>query len=87
MLFPRSLRGELAQYVDRQRGQGQLISLNHACTAPTRPGGCASWSHSTRVPRASRSGSTHIFRHQLITHLTKHGIISPKLTATQRSCR
>jgi site-specific recombinase XerD len=60
VLFPRSLRGELAQYVDRQRGQGQPISLNHGGTVPTRPGGYASWSRSMHGPRASRSGSTRI---------------------------
>jgi integrase/recombinase XerD len=80
VLFPRSLRGELAQYMDRQRGQGTTYLFESRRHRP----------YSTRrlrqlVAQYARAAGIekrvypHLFRHQLITHLTKHGIISPKL--------
>ena len=80
VLFPRSLRGELAQYVDRQRGQGATFLFESRRHRP----------YSTRrlrqlVAQYARTAGIekrvypHLFRHHFITHLTKHGIISPKL--------
>ena len=80
VLFPRSLRGELAQYVDRQRGQGVTYLFESRRHRP----------YSTRrlrqlVAQYGRAAGIekrvypHLFRHQFITHLTKQGIISPKL--------
>jgi len=80
VLFPTSFRGELAQYIERQRMQGTtylFVSKRHQ-------------PFSTRRLRqivkqyATTAGITkrvypHLFRHQLITHLTQQGIISPKL--------
>ena len=80
VLFPQSFRGELAQYMERQRTQRATYlfeSMRH------RP-------YSTRRLRqlvkqyAAAAGITkrvypHLFRHQLLTHLTRQGIISPKL--------
>ena len=80
VLFPTSFRGELAQYVERQQSAGarHLFESNRC-----RP-------YSTRRVRqivkqyASAAGIAkrvypHLFRHQLITYLTKQGIISPRL--------
>jgi integrase/recombinase XerD len=82
VLFPASFRGELAQYLVLVRHQAQgatyLFESNRH-----RP-------YSTRRLRqlvkhyAMAAGITkrvypHLFRHQLITYLTKQGIISPKL--------
>jgi integrase/recombinase XerD len=80
VLFPTSFRGELAQYVERQQSAGahHLFASNRC-----RP-------YSPRRIRqivkqyASAAGIAkrvypHLFRHQLITYLTKQGIISPKL--------
>jgi len=80
VLFPQSFRGELAQYMERQRTQRATYlfeSMRH------RP-------YSTRRLRqlvkqyAVAAGITkrvypHLFRHQLLTHLTRQGIMSPKL--------
>ena len=80
VLFPTSFRGELAQYIERQQMQGTtylFVSKRHQ-------------PFSTRRLRqivkqyATAAGITkrvypHLFRHQLITHLTQQGIISPKL--------
>jgi integrase/recombinase XerD len=80
VLFPTSFRGELAQYLERQRAQGATYLFeSNRCR-----------SYSTRRLRqlvkqyALAAGIEkrvypHLFRHQLITYLTKHGIISPKL--------
>ena len=80
VLFPLSVRGELAQYVERQRGQGATYLFESKRHRP----------YSTRrlrqlVAQYARAAGIkkrvypHLFRHQFITHLTKHGIISPKL--------
>jgi integrase/recombinase XerD len=80
VLFPRGFRGELAQYLERQRGQGTMYLFESNRCQP----------YSTRRVRqivkqyASAAGIAkrvypHLFRHQLITYLTKQGIISPKL--------
>jgi integrase/recombinase XerD len=80
VLFPTSFRGELAQYVERQRDQDATWLFESVRCQP----------YSTRRLRqivkqyAVAAGITkrvypHRFRHQLITYLTKQGIISPKL--------
>lgn len=80
VLFPASFRGELAQYVERQRTENATYLFESNRCRP----------YSTRRLRqivkqyAVAAGIEkrvypHLFRHQLITYLTKQGIISPKL--------
>jgi integrase/recombinase XerD len=80
VLFPTSFRGELAQYLERQRSQGARYLFESNRHQP----------YSTRRVRqlvkqyALAAGIEkrvypHLFRHQLITYLTRQGIISPKL--------
>jgi integrase/recombinase XerD len=80
VLFPTSFRGELAQYVERQRAQGVTCLFESNRHQP----------YSTRRLRqivkqyAKAAGIEkrvypHLLRHQFITYLTKRGIISPKL--------
>jgi integrase/recombinase XerD len=80
VLFPTSFRGELAQYMAHQQTQGALYLFESNRHRP----------YSTRRIRqvvkqyALAAGMPkrvypHLFRHQLITYLTKQGIISPKL--------
>jgi len=79
-LFPTSFRGELAQYVERQRNQDATRLFESVRCQP----------YSTRRLRqivkqyAIAAGITtrvypHLFRHQLITYLTNQGIISPQV--------
>jgi integrase/recombinase XerD len=80
VLFPSSFRGELAQYVERQRTESATYLFESNRCRP----------YSTRRLRqivkqyAVAAGIEkrvypHLFRHQVITYLTKQGIISPKL--------
>jgi integrase/recombinase XerD len=80
VLFPSSFRGKLAQYTERQRSQNAIYLFESNRHLP----------YSTRRIRqivkqyATAAGIEkrvypHLFRHQLITYLTKKGIISPKL--------
>lgn len=80
VLFPSSFRGEFAQYLERQQQRGATYLFESNRYQP----------YSTRRLRqvvkqyASAAGIAkrvypHLFRHQLITYLTKQGIISPKL--------
>jgi integrase/recombinase XerD len=80
VLFPKSFRGELAQYVEGQKENGATYLFESNRLRP----------YSTRRIRqiikdyAVATGIEkrvypHLFRHQLITYLTKKGIISPKL--------
>lgn len=80
VLFPASFRGELAQYIERQREQDATFFFESNRCRP----------YSTRRIRqlvkqyATAAGIAkrvypHLFRHQFITYLTKQGIISPKL--------
>jgi integrase/recombinase XerD len=80
VLFPTPFRGELAQYLTRQQQQGAVYLFETNRHQP----------YSTRRLRqivkqyAMRAGIPkrvypHLFRHQLMTYLTKQGIISPKL--------
>jgi len=80
VLIPASFRGELMQYIERQHEKRAtyLFESNHLKPFLTR-----------RIRQivkqyAENAGITtrvypHLFRHQLLTHLTRHGIISPKL--------
>jgi integrase/recombinase XerD len=80
VLFPSGFRGELAQYLEGQRRQSAIYLFESNRCRP----------YSTRRLRqivkqyAAAAGIAkrvypHLFRHQLITYLTKQGIISPKL--------
>jgi integrase/recombinase XerD len=80
VLFPTSFRGELAQYVERQREQGATYLFESNRRQP----------YSTRrlrqivkqyaqVAGIEKRVYPHLLRHQVITYLTKRGIISPKL--------
>ncbi|MGH9899889.1 MAG: tyrosine-type recombinase/integrase, partial [Pyrinomonadaceae bacterium] len=80
VLFPKSFRGELAQYTESQREKGASYLFESNRFQP----------YSTRRIRqivkqyAVAAGIEkrvypHLFRHQIITYLTKKGIISPKL--------
>jgi integrase/recombinase XerD len=80
VLVPTNFRGELAQYVDRQRHRQATYLFESNRHRP----------YSTRRLRqlvkecAMAAGIRkrvypHLFRHQLLTYLTKQGIISPKL--------
>jgi len=80
VLIPASFRGELMQYIESQHEKRAtyLFESNHLKPFSTR-----------RIRQivkqyAENAGITkrvypHLFRHQLITYLTRHGIISPKL--------
>jgi integrase/recombinase XerD len=80
VLFPSSFRGEFAHYLERQQQRGATYLFESNRYQP----------YSTRRLRqvvkqyASAAGIAkrvypHLFRHQLITYLTKQGIISPQL--------
>jgi integrase/recombinase XerD len=80
VLFPRSFRGELAQYMEGPEAGRAVYLFESNRLHP----------YSTRRIRqiiceyALAAGIEkrvypHLFRHQLITYLTRHGIISPKL--------
>jgi integrase/recombinase XerD len=80
VLFPKSFRGELSQYLGSQKEKGATYLFESNRLQP----------YSTRRIRqiikqyAVEAGIEkrvypHLFRHQIITYLTKKGIISPKL--------
>jgi len=80
VLFPKTFRGELAQYLGVQKKAGATYLFESNRCQP----------YSTRRVRqiikqyASVAGIEkrvypHLFRHQVITYLTKKGIVSPKL--------
>jgi integrase/recombinase XerD len=80
VLFPMGFRGELAQYVERQRAQGTvyLFESNRCQPYSTRRIRQIVKQYATAAGIAKRV-YPHLFRHQLITYLTKQDIISPKL--------
>jgi integrase/recombinase XerD len=80
VLFPTSFRGELAQYMERQRAQGAryLFESNRHRPYSTRRIRQLVKQYALAAGIAKRV-YPHLFRHQLITYLTKQGIISPKL--------
>jgi len=80
VLIPSSFRGELMQYIENQKEKMATYLFESNRLKP----------YSTRRIRqivknyAKSSGITkrvypHLFRHQIITYLTKQGIISPKI--------
>jgi len=80
VLIPSSFRGELMQYIENQKEKMAMYLFESNRLKP----------YSTRRIRqlvknyAKSSGITkrvypHLFRHQIITYLTKQGIISPKI--------
>jgi integrase/recombinase XerD len=80
VLFPTSFRGELAQYMERQRSQGARYlfeSNRHQPYSPRRIRQLVK-QYALAAGIAKRV-YPHLFRHQLITYLTRQGIISPKL--------
>jgi integrase/recombinase XerD len=80
VLFPQSFRGELAQYLARQRTQRAtyLFETNRHRPYSTRRLRQIV-KHYALEARITKRVYPHLFRHQLITYLTKQGIISPKL--------
>jgi integrase/recombinase XerD len=80
VLFPTSFRGELAQYMERQRTQGvqYLFESNRHRPYSTRRVRQLVKQYALAAGIAKRV-YPHLFRHQLITYLTRQGIISPKL--------
>lgn len=80
VLFPTSFRGELAQYVERQRAQGAtyLFESNQRRPYSTRRLRQIV-KHYAQAAGIEKRVYPHLFRHQLITYLTKQGLISPKL--------
>jgi integrase/recombinase XerD len=80
VLFPTSFRGELAQYMERQRAQGAryLFESNRHQLYSTRRIRQLVKQYALAAGIEKRV-YPHLFRHQLITYLTRHGIISPKL--------
>jgi len=80
VLFPSRFRGELAQYLERQqqRGATDLFESNRCQPYSTRRLRQIVKQYASAAGIAKRV-YPHLFRHQLITYLTKPGIISPKL--------
>lgn len=80
VLFPTSFRGELAQYVARQQTAGAryLFESNRCQPYSTRRVRQIVKQYATVAGIAKRV-YPHLFRHQLLTYLTRQGIISPKL--------
>jgi integrase/recombinase XerD len=80
VLFPTHFRGELAQYIERQRARGAtyLFESNRCQPYSTRRIRqlVKQYAHAAGI---AKRVYPHLFRHQLLTYLTKHGIISPKL--------
>ncbi|MEW6351464.1 MAG: tyrosine-type recombinase/integrase [Thermodesulfobacteriota bacterium] len=78
--FPRSFRGELGQYVSGQREQNAtyLFETNRQDKFTTR------WIRAIVKRYAEKAGIRkhiypHLFRHQLLTHLAKKGVVDAKL--------
>jgi len=80
VLIPASFRGELMQYIESQHEKNAtyLFESNRLKPYSTRR------IHQIVKQYANNAGIAkrvypHLFRHQIITYLTKQGIISPKL--------
>lgn len=80
VLFPMSFRGELAQYVEKQKRGGAkfLFESNRLGAFSTRRIRQIIKEYSDQSGIEKRV-YPHLFRHQIITYLTRKGIISPKL--------
>ncbi len=78
--FPGSFRGELIQFIENQKARGAkyLFETNRLDKFTTR------WIRAITKRYAVKAGIQkriypHLFRHQLLTHLTKRGIVDSKL--------
>jgi len=80
VLFPMSFRGELAQYVENQKRGGAtfLFESNRLSSFSTRRIRQIIKEYADAAGLKKRV-YPHLFRHQIITYLTRKGIISPKL--------
>ena len=80
VLFPMSFRGELAQYIEKQKLNGAkfLFESNRLGAFSTRRIRQIIKEYSDQSGIEKRV-YPHLFRHQIITYLTRKGIISPKL--------
>lgn len=80
VLIPKSFKGELGQYISHQRenGAGFLFESNRHKPFSTRRVRQIIKEYATAAGIGKRV-YPHLFRHQIITFLTKQGIISPKL--------
>lgn len=80
VLFPMSFRGELAQYVEKHKRGGAkfLFESNRLGAFSTRRIRQIIKEYSDQSGIEKRV-YPHLFRHQIITYLTRKGIISPKL--------
>ncbi len=80
VLFPASFKGELGQYVARQKEADAvyLLESNRLKSFSTRRIRQIIKEYATTAGIEKRV-YPHLFRHQFITFLTKEGIISPKL--------
>jgi len=80
VLFPKSFRGELAHYSESQRKRGAtyLFESNRFQPFSTRRVRQIVKQYAVEAGIEKRV-YPHLFRHQIITYLTKKGIISPKL--------
>ena len=80
VLIPTSCRGALAQYMERQRPQGARARF-----ASNRPRPSSTRRIRPLVNQSAVAAGLeqrvypHLFRHQLSTYLTRHGMIRPKL--------
>ncbi len=80
VLFSMSFRGELAQYVENQKRGGAtfLFESNRLSSFSTRRIRQIIKEYADAAGLEKRV-YPHLFRHQIITYLTRKGIISPKL--------
>lgn len=80
VLFPLSFRGELAQYLEKQKLSGAkfLFETNRLGAFSTRRIRQIIKEYADNAGIEKRV-YPHLFRHQIITYLTRKGIISPKL--------
>jgi integrase/recombinase XerD len=80
VLVPKSFKGELGQYISHQKESGAefLLESNRLKPFSTRRVRQIIKQYATAAGIEKRV-YPHLFRHQIITFLTKQGIISPKL--------
>lgn len=80
VLFPKSFRGELAQYLGQRQkdGASYLFESNRLQPYSTRRIRQIIKEYA-RAAGIEKRVYPHLFRHQIITYLTKQGMISPKL--------
>lgn len=80
VLFPHGFRGELAHYLASQQQQGATYLFESTRARPYSTRRLRQIvKHYARAAGIAKPLYPHLFRHQLLTYLTKQGIISPKL--------